>query len=476
MTAQHHQLWIDGKAVEPNSGQYFADLNPLDDSVYAHIAKADATDVKRAVESAHLAFGGFRHSLPRERENWLLAAAELLQKQSDEFVDLLIDEVGSPVSKARREVASSVGILRAAAGITRRLTGKTLPTDVAGRLSISTRRPVGVIAGITPFNVPLIKGIKHSAMPLATGNTVVMLPSEAAPLMALRIARLYSEIGLPPGAVNVVTGHGHEIGDVLTSHENVRMVGFTGSTNTGRHIGELCGRLGKRFTLEMGGKNPLIVLQDADIDKAVTAAVVGGFLYQGQICMASSRIYVEQPVYEMFLQRFTNAAKHLSMGDLKDPATMIGPIINERQRSRIRQHVDNAIADGAVVETGRNWIDNRFQPTVLTNVSGNSVLNHEETFGPVVAVHSVINAEDALRRANDSSYGLSAAVYTKDLNQAMRFAEQLDAGMVHVNGATLQEEAHVPCGGIHDSGFGREGTDAAIEDMTEWKWITIDQG
>lgn len=476
MTAQPHQLWTDGKQVEPNNGLYFDDLNPLDDSVYASVAKANAADVKQAVASAHAAFSRYRHSLPREREGWLLAAGELLQQQAGDFVDILIDEVGSPISKARREIASSVGILRAAAGVTRQLTGKTIPTDVAGRFSMSTRRPIGVIAGITPFNVPLIKGIKHSAMPLATGNTVVMLPSDDAPVMALRIAKLFADAGLPPGALNVVTGHGQDIGDVLTSDPAVRMVGFTGSTKTGRHIGELCGRLGKRFTLEMGGKNPLIILQDADIDKAVMAAVVGGFLYQGQICMASSRIYVEKPVYEKFLQKFVSAVNHLSLADLRNDKTMVGPIINSRQRSRIQQHVENAIAKGAVVETGGDWEGNRFQPTVLTQVSSECLISDEETFGPVVSVNAVDSAEDALQRANQSRYGLSAAVYTKDLNLAMRFAEQLDAGMVHVNGATLQEEAHVPFGGTGDSGFGREGTDAAMEDMTEWKWITIDQG
>lgn len=476
MTGQTQQLWIAGQKSKPADGSYFDDLNPLDDSPLASIALASEQDVKLAIASAHTAFETFRHSLPREREGWLLAAAELLQQQADDFVDILIDEVGSPITKARREVASSVGILRAAAGMTRRLSGKTLPTDVLGRWSVSIRRPLGVIAAITPFNVPLIKGIKHTAMPLATGNTVVMLPSEEAPMMALRIAKLFAEAGLPGGALNVITGHGDKIGDTLTTHPDIRMVGFTGSTKIGRHIGERCGRLGKRVTLEMGGKNPLIVLNDADIDKAVSAAVVGGFLYQGQICMASSRVYVDRNVYQQFIQKFTTAAQHLSSGDLRDNATMIGPIINPRQRSRISKHVEDAVQKGAVIEAGGQWDSNRFQPTVLTNVPDSALLATEETFGPVVAIYEVDSPEDALQKANQSRYGLSAAVFTKDLSQAMRFAEELNAGMVHINGATLQEEAHVPFGGVGDSGFGREGSDAAIEEMTEWKWFTVDQG
>ncbi|MEQ9409427.1 MAG: aldehyde dehydrogenase family protein [Fuerstiella sp.] len=470
------QLWIAGQSVTSESGMWFDDLNPLDDSLYARAAAGTTADVHRAVVAADTAFQTFRRSRPAEREGWLLKAAELLQQQADEFVEILIDEVGSPITKARREVATATGVLRAAAGATRRLSGKTFPTDVPGRMSLSVRSPLGVVAAMTPFNVPLIKGIKHAAMPLATGNTVVMLPSEETPMMALRIARLLADAGLPEGVFNVVTGSGQVIGDALTTHPLVRMVGFTGSTRVGTHIRELCGRFGKRVTLEMGGKNPLIVLRDADLQKAVQGCVIGSFLYQGQICMASSRIYVEQPVFREFLERFTAAAQRLGMGDLRQADTVLGPIINARQRSRVRAHLENAIAGGATLHTGGSWDGHRCQPTILTDVTDSMTICREETFGPVTSVYSVESAAEALKLANDSDFGLCASVYTSDLHAGLQLAEELQAGMVHVNGTTVQEEAHVPFGGIRDSGFGREGSEVSIDELTEWKWITVQYG
>ena len=473
MTIRSHQLWIGGKQVAPLAGEHYVDLNPIDDSPYAEVGKGTSTDVERAVESAHATFHQYRRSLPMERENWLLRSADLLEQQSHEFIDILADEIGSPLLKAQREVATAIAILRAAAGATHQLSGKTLPTDVPGRYSMSIRRPLGVIAGITPFNVPLIKNIKHSAMPLATGNTVVLLPSEHAPVMALKVASLFDEAGFPDGSFNVVTGFGEELGDTLTCHPLVRMVGFTGSTRVGHHISALCGKQAKRYSLEMGGKNPLVVLKDAELDKAVQGSVIGSFLYQGQICMASSRIYVEKPVHDDFLDKFVAATGQLGMEDLRSPATMIGPIIHERQRARIKDHLRDAVEKGAEILTGGQWQGNRCQPTILTGVQDNMLICRHETFGPITTVQSVDSADEALQRANDSKLGLSASVYTTNLTQAMRFAEELQAGMVHVNGTTIQDEPHIPFGGVGESGFGRESTDPDLAEMTEWKWITF---
>jgi len=465
--------WIGGQAVAPSHGEYFDSRNPIDDSLFARAAKANATDVSRAVESADDAFQRYRRTLPKEREGWLLRAAELLESQSRSFVDLLIDEVGSPIVKARREIATSIGLLRAAAGATRALAGKTMPTDVPGRISLSVRQPLGVIAGVTPFNVPLIKGIKHAAMPLATGNTVVLLPSEEAPGVAHAIGKLFTEAGFPAGALNVISGVGSEIGDSLTTHPAVRMVTFTGSSRVGAHIALLCGQHRKRVTLEMGGKNALVVLDDADLARAVPAGVLGSFMYQGQICMASSRIYVQRKVYETFLDRLVTAAEKLGMGDLRDESTVIGPIINERQRNRIREHLADAVTQGATVRCGNQWTQNRCHATVLTEVADTAILCGNETFGPVTSVYQVDTAEEALARANDTRYGLCGSVFTNDLNVAMRFANEMKAGMVHINGATIQDEPHVPFGGVEESGFGRESTDVDIADLTQWKWITI---
>lgn len=468
-----HSHFINGQRHAADSLVFFDDLNPLKDAVFARVARGTAADIDLAVATAAAAFDQHRQTGPTQRENWLLSAADLLQQRRQTFIDLLIDEVGSPISKAQREIQTSVLQLRAAAGIPRRLAGKTLPTDVPGRTSLSVRRPLGVIAGITPFNVPLIKGVKHSAFPLATGNSVVLLPSPDAPVTALELARLYQDAGVPPGLINVVAGYGEEIGDALTGDPRVRMVAFTGATATGRHIAQRCGQFGKRVTLEMGGRNPLVVLKDADLQTAVQNAVVGAFLFQGQICMSSSRIIVEQAVADQFLKAFKTRTEMLSHGDLRDEATMIGPIISDRQRQRIRRHLEDAVARGAQVVTGNVWADNRLLPTILTDVPQGAVLQREETFGPVTSVSIVADAAAALREANATSFGLSASVFTENLSQAVLFAESLEAGMVHVNAGTLQEEAHVPFGGVGDSGFGREGTDAAIEEMTEWKWITL---
>lgn len=472
-TPQQIDHWIDGRSVRPESDRYLDVRRPTDDRVIARAARGSRADVTRAVDSAESAFHVLRGVGPSEREGWLLAAAENLREHSEAFVELLIEEVGSPVTKARREIVTSVGVLRAAAGAARRTTGDTLPSDVGGRLSLGLRRPLGVVAGITPFNVPLIKSVKHTAMALATGNAVVLMPSPEAPWTATGLAQLYTDAGVPPGACNVVLGRGEEIGDALTSDARVRLIGFTGSTHTGRHIAEIAGRLGKRVTLEMGGKNPLVVLADADLDRAVTAAVLGGFLFQGQICMSSSRIFAERTIFDHVAEKIVAAARALPAGELRDPQTVIGPIINATQRQRVRQHIEDAVAHGATLRCGGRWDGNRCQPTVLTDAAPMSLVSREETFGPVVTVDPVDSLDDAIRLCNETRFGLTASIFTSNLDAALRFAQEVDAGMVHTNSGTVQEEAHVPFGGVGDSGFGREGALVGIDELTQWKWVTL---
>ena len=465
--------WIEGEFVSPSSGEYFDDLNPLDDSLYAHAALCTSEDVDRAVQSAHAAFQTYRLTLPKEREVWLCDAADLLAKRSDELIEILVDEVGSTRMKARFEISYSQAILRAAAGMTRNISGKTLPSDVPGRFSMSIRQALGVVACITPFNIPLVKGIRLTANPLAIGNTTVLLPSEEAPVLTAQIARLYDDAGLPKGAFNYVTGLGHVIGDSLTTHPLVRAVSFTGSSVVGKHIRSLCANHGKNVILELGGKSPLVVLKDADIDKAAADAVFSIFINQGQICMGASRIYVERPVFDAFLAKYVENTRKVGMGDLRSPATMIGPLINKRQRDRVRSHIEDAVAKGARVVTGGKWHGNRCEPTILTGVKAGMTLCKEETFGPVTSVYPVASAEEALALANDSVYGLSAAIYTSNITTALKFALDVKSGMVHINAPTAHDEPHVPFGGVGESGIGREGTEGDIEALTEWKWITV---
>ena len=471
--ARSVELWIGGKEVRPESGRYLDDLNPEDDSLYARFAQGTTGDINRAVQAAHSAFTDYQLSLAKEREAWLIRAADLLEQGTDEFADVLIDEVGSPVGKARFEIAQSVSLLRAAAGAARQVSGKTMPSDTPGRLSLSVRKPLGVVAAITPFNVPLSKGVRLTASALALGNTVVLMPSEEAPVMGQYLAQLYADAGIPAGAFNMVTGLGAEIGGTLTSHPLVKVVTFTGSCPVGRHIQEICGRHGKRVTLELGGKNPLVIMKDADLTKAVPGAVQSIFPFQGQICMSASRIFVQQPVMEEFMAKFASAAQSLGRGDLRDPDTVIGPIINQRQRDRVRGHIENAVSHGAALVTGGGWENNRCQPTILSGVTPEMDIYAEETFGPVTSIFPVDSLDEALEKANESIYGLTAAIYTSNLDNAMKFADKVASGMVHINAPTVYAEPHVPFGGIGDSGFGREGTEVDIDLMTEWKWITI---
>lgn len=467
------KLWIGGEFRPAQGNATFIKLNPENDTPMAESARATVEDVKLAVEAAHAAFPSYRMTTPGQRETWLSKAADLLEERAEEFINALIDEGGSPIFKAQFEVKFSIDALRTAAGIPRRVTGMTLPSDVPGRFSMATRSPLGVFACITPFNVPLIKAFVECTGPLATGNTVVMLASEEAPVVAIRVAELLRDAGFPAGSFNVLTGFGHEIGDTLVTHPHVKGVNFTGSTRVGRHLSELCGKHMKRVLLELGGKSPLIVLKDADLDAAAMGAVMGMFFYQGQVCMGSSRILVEAPVYDAFLARFKAITSSLGFGDLRHPQTVTGPIISHRQRDRVRQHIEDAVANGATLETGGVWDGNRCSSTILTGVKKNMICYYEETFGPVTSVYKVDSADEALAIANDTTYGLSAAVYTQNLAEAMRLAQGIHTGMVHINAPSLQDEPHVPFGGVGDSGMGREGAATDIDHCTEWKWITI---
>jgi len=468
-----HELWINGEHTKPESGKYFDVLNPLDDSVYCQAAESNNADINKAVEAAHNCFKTYSKTLAKDIEAMLCKAADLMERDRAEFADILIDEIGSPMNKANFEIQYAITHLRAAAGVARRITGQTMPSDTPGRMSMSVRKPLGVVAAITPFNVPLIKAAKLVASPLATGNTVVLLPSEEAPTLSFRFAQLLHEAGFPAGSVNVVSGFGVDVGDTLNSHPLVKTVMFTGSSRVGKHIGEICGRSMKHAVLELGGKSPLVILKDADLELAVKTAIFGMFLYQGQACMASSRIIVEEGIYDQFIAAYKAAASQLSMGDLRDMSTILGPIISQRQRDRVRRHIDNAVSNGATIETGGNWNNHVCEPTILTGITKEMDVCYEETFGPVTSVYSVKDYDAALEMANDTPYGLSSAIITNDLNKAMDFAENIDAGMVHINAPTLYDEPHVPFGGTGDSGFGREGIEVDVDAMTEWKWITI---
>jgi vanillin dehydrogenase len=467
------QQWINGAWVDAIGGETFEVLNPLDDSLYCRAAKGGAADVRNAVAAAKAAFPVYKETTPTERERWLLRVAELMEERKSELLDCLIDEIGSPLQKAMFEFNKGLTMVRAAAGMCRNVRGETIPSDAPGKFSMSIREPLGVVAVISPFNVPLIKTTRLVANALAVGNTVVHLPSEMAPHLTVIFAQIVADAGFPAGSYNVVTGLGHEIGDHLTSHKDVKFVTFTGSTVIGQHINEICAKNKTRNTLELGGKSPTLVLADADLDKVMPLAARSIFMFGGQACIGSSRFYVERPLYEEFVKRFAMIASKVGMGDLRDPNTVIAPIISDRQRQRIKDHIADAVAKGATVVTGGEWVGNRCQPTLLTGVTEAMTVCKSETFGPVTSIYAIDSYEEGLAKANDSDYGLSSAIFTKNIDRAFHFARNIHAGMCHINGATIHDEAHVPFGGNGESGVGREGTDADMAAMTELKWVTV---
>ena len=467
------ELWIGGKEHKPSSGEYFDDLNPSNADLIARVAKGNMADVNAAVADAKNTFEHFKDSEVRTREKILCDAASIVERDRDVYMDLLINEVGSPHMKAAFEVEYCINAFRAAAGVPRRLVGQTMPLDRPGAFGMSIREPVGVIGCITPFNVPLLKNVKQIAMVIATGNTAVLMPSEFATQVTVQFAKTLHEAGLPGGVFNYVTGDPAEIGDFLTSHSDIAAINFCGSPRVGQHVANIAAKSLKPVTLELGGKNPLIILDDADLDKALEAAMLGIFFFQGQACMASSRIIVQSEIAKRFIPAFVEIAKGVKVGDLSDPETAIGPIISSRQATRVKSHVADALEKGATLLHGGEWVGNCCPPTILSDVTSEMVVFGEETFGPVTSIYTVDGLEQAMQLANDTSYGLSCAIFTSDISSAMKTATKSDAGMVHINAMSIQDEPHIPFGGNGMSGLGREGTDADLDIMTRWKWITI---
>jgi vanillin dehydrogenase len=468
--------YIDGSPVSIPSDAATQVINPATQKPFASVFLADVALMRRAIDAADKAKASWGKSLAAERELILQRAAEVLEGMRQEVVDILIGETGSTFGKSQFEVSFTVNMLRAVAGEARRINGDVIPSDVPGLMSFAIRQPLGVVAGIAPFNFPLILATKKVCLALAAGNTFVLKPSEETSLLGLKIAEVFDRAGLPKGVLNVVPGDGRTLGAVLTSDPRVRLISFTGSTKVGRLIATECAKSGKKIVLELGGKSPLVILKDADLDYAVSTACFGIFIHQGQICMAGSRIIVEAPIYDQFLDHFVAKVKTLQVGDPRDPHTVIGPLIRSSQCQLIDGKVKQAVSEGAHVLSGGTFEGNFYQPTVVADVTPQMSVFRDELFGPVAAVIKASDADHALQLANDTAYGLSSAVLTNDLQLAMRFVLELEAGMVHINGPTVHDEVTVPFGGVKDSGTGREGGRWSMNELTETKWVTIQMG
>jgi acyl-CoA reductase-like NAD-dependent aldehyde dehydrogenase len=471
-----YNLFIGGQWVRSSRNEATASYNPATGELYARVHQAGAVETERAIDAAHNAYKAWSNMVVSEREAVFLRAADVLGAKAKEIAQVIVEESGSVAGKAGFEVGYCFDLLRTAASELRRSPGETMPTTMPGQFGFTIRQPLGVIAGIAPFNAPFLLAMKKVVMALAAGNGFVLKPSELTPVTGLKIAELFEAAGLPAGLLSVIPGPASEIGATIFSDPRVRMITFTGSTHTGRHLAVEAAKTLKKFTLEMGGKSPLIVLGDADVDYAVRAAAFGIFFHQGQVCMANSRILVEEPIFDAFCERFVAVAKSLKVGDPREPDTVIGPLIRGTQCAVIDGHVEDAVAKGATLLCGATHEAQYYWPTVLKDVTPDMRIFDEESFGPVTSIIKIKNHEEALAIANATSYGLSSGVITNDMQKALDLAFGLEAGMVHINDCTVADEPHVPFGGVKNSGYGREGGRFSMEEMTEVKWITMQRG
>src|SRR6476661_1688309 len=473
------RLFIGGDWADAEDGRTFEDRDPFNDAVVAHVAAGSRADAHRAVEAAAAAAPAWAQTPPAVRQGIFLKAAEVLESRQDEVVSLLARETGSTFGFAMFQMHFVPGLFRQAAALAYAPLGEVLPSDT-GAFAMGLRRPVGVVGAIAPWNAALILSARSIAAPLVLGNTVVLKPSEWSPVVGGLIwGEIFAEAGLPAGVLNIVTnapGEAAPIGDELVENPHVRRLNFTGSTGTGRKLAEAAGRQLKRVVLELGGYNPLIVLADADLEYAVNATAFGAFLHQGQICMSARRIIVERPIADEFVSRLVEKTNGLKAGDPNEHDTIIGPLINEGALEMVKGRVDAAVKAGAKVLAGGSAVGPCYRATLLGDVPPDSEFAQTETFGPVAAIEIVDSADAAVARANASSYGLSSGIITQDVERGLALASQIDAGIVHVNDQPVGDEPQMPFGGVKDSGFGRFGGTAVVDEFTEMRWITVQRG
>ncbi len=474
-TEEQWRQFLAGDWTPADSGRTFEDRDPYTGEVVAEVAAGGREDAQRAVQAAAEAFAGWARTPPAQRQAVFLKAADALERRRDEVVSLLARETGCTFGFGMFQMQFVPGLLRQVAALAYAPVGEVIPSDT-GAFAMGLRRPVGVVGAIAPWNAALILSARSIAAPLALGNTVVLKPSELSPIVGGLIwGEIFSEAGLPAGVLNIVThapGEAGAIGDELVEHPRVRRLTFTGSTATGRRLAEAAGRQLKRVVLELGGYNPLLVLADADLEYAVNASTFGAFLHQGQICMSARRIIVERAVADEFAGRLAEKTSGLKTGDPKEPDTIIGPLITEQALQTVRRRVEDAVQQGAKVLAGGEQVGPCFQATLLGDVPAESELAQEETFGPVAALEVVDSAQDAVERANATDYGLAGGIITQDMDRGLALAQQLEAGIIHINDQPVGDEPQMPFGGVKNSGFGRFGGTAVIDEFTDLRWIT----
>ncbi|MES2714591.1 MAG: aldehyde dehydrogenase [Pseudomonadota bacterium] len=470
-------MLINGLSVTAERGASFERRNPLDGSVATRAPAASEADAVAAVDAAAEAFKTWSQTGPTERRMLLLKAADALEAKTPKFVEAVPAETGATAMWAGFNVHLAAGMIREAAALTTQIAGEVIPSDVPGSLAMGMRQPAGVVLGIAPWNAPVILGVRAICVPLACGNTVVFKGSENCPHTHQLIAEAFQDAGFPPGVLNYISNapaDAAKVVEAMVAHPAVRRVNFTGSTRVGKLIAMTCARHLKPVVLELGGKAPMVVLDDADLDAAVNAAAFGAFANSGQICMSTERFIVDGRIADDFVARFAKKARSLPLGDPRKPEPVVlGSVIGMGTVEHCNALIDDALAKGAKLVCGGKASDTLMPATILDHVTRQMRIYHEETFGPVKCVVRVDGVDAAVDCANDNAYGLSAAVFGRDIARAMGVARRIESGICHVNGPTVHDEAQMPFGGVKASGLGRFGGQAGVHEFTELRWITV---
>ncbi|HSD71812.1 MAG TPA: aldehyde dehydrogenase family protein [Thermoanaerobaculia bacterium] len=475
--------FISGEWLPSASGRTLEDRNPADsDDLVGVFPESGREDVDAAVAAARKAFPGWRDTPAPRRAEILFAAGEILRRDKEKLARLMTREMGKVVAEAGGDVQEAIDMAYLAAGEGRRLFGFTTPSELSNKFAMCVRQPIGVCALVTPWNFPMAIPAWKSMAALIAGNTIVIKPATDTPASVVALARVFEEAGLPPGVFNVVIGSGGEVGDPLVAHPDVKVVSFTGSTEVGRRISSACAPTFKRVHLEMGGKNAILVLEDADVDLAVEGAVWGAFGTTGQRCTASSRLLVHEDILDEFTGKLVARAQSLEVGNGLEPGVQVGPCISERQRETVARYVEIGKREGAkLLAGGRKLTEGPhtrgffFEPTVFGEATPDMRISREEIFGPVTTIIPIGSFEEGVRVANAVEYGLSGSVYTRDVDRAFRAMREFETGIFYVNASTIGAEVHLPFGGIKNTGNGhREAGIAGIEVFTEWKSIYVD--
>jgi alpha-ketoglutaric semialdehyde dehydrogenase len=474
---------IGGESVPAADGQTFESRNPAHSAdVIGVFPRSGQADVDAATRAARAAFAGWRSTPWPQRGALILRAAEILEQRKEELARLMTREMGKVLTEARGDVQEAIDMGKFIAGEGRRAFGETVPSELRNKWAMTMRQPFGVVGCITPWNFPIAIPSWKIFPAIMAGNTVVFKPAEDTPLCALRFVEVLEAAGLPPGVVNIVFGYGEDAGAAVVAHPDVAAIYFTGSVDTGRIVSETCGRLLKKCSLELGGKNAIVVLADADVELAVDGALWGAFGTAGQRCTASSRLIVESEVLDAFTSRLLDRASRLRLGDGAEDGVDVGPVINETQLKRIDSYTSIGREEGATLALG-GAIDRDgalsegyfYKPTVFTDVKPSMRIAQEEIFGPTTAVIPVRSLDEALDAANSTQYGLSLSIYTNDLRKAFRAINELHSGIVYVNAPTIGAEIQLPFGGTRNTGNGhREAGGHVLDEFSEWKSIYID--